>query len=156
MKSFFYSVLFLFFVGFALPIFSQTPSGAEKVWYWFDGCHNGKMLGLEVLLDGKPVYRTEFRACLLERKITKSDIKAFYFSGGPTFQGEYHTRKAEKIEGNVWQAGADPDALLLGVSFKTRDQILLNTIHIARPDKITESKIDSGMMVRTFPLKTRR
>ena len=139
--------------------FAQSSSQAgEKVWYWFSDCQSGKMMRVEVLLDGKSIYRTDFRICSLERggpqSSDQSNIKAFYFSGGHTFQGEHHTNKTERIEGDIWQAGADPDALLLGVSFMTKKQVLLNTLHIARPGKTTKSEIDTGIVVRTYPLES--
>lgn len=140
--------------------FSQSPGqGGKKVWYWFSDCQPGKMMGVEVLLDGKSAYRTEFRICALERNDPRSAgspniKKAFYFYGGHTFQGEYHTTKRQRIEGDIWQAGADPDALLLGVSFMTKNQVLLNTLHIAKPDNATESEIDAGIVVKTYPLNS--
>ena len=140
--------------------FSQSSGqGGEKVWYWFSDCQPRKMMGVEVVLDGKSVYRTEFRICALERNGQQSAgspniRKAFYFGGGHTFQGEYHTTERQRIEGNIWQAGADPDALLLGVSFMTKNQILLNTLHVAKPDKATGTMVDPGVVVRTYPLKS--
>jgi hypothetical protein len=76
-----------------------------------------------------------------------------YFSGGHTFQGQYHTKESDKIEGDIWQAGADPDTMLLGLSFATKDQVLLNTIHIAKPGKVSQTKVDSGIVVKTYPLR---
>jgi len=116
------------------------------------------MMGVDVLIDGKAVYHLEFRACLMNSKDAKSQrqdgIRAFYVSGGRTFQSTYHTKKTEKIEGNIWQAGADPDALLLGLSFMTKDQVLLNTIHIVKPGKATQSEVDSGIVVKTYPMRS--
>lgn len=154
MKAALCGVLILFFVAFALSTLSQTSTNGEKVWYWFADCHDGKMLGVQVLLDRKPIYRAEFRACQMDRNVTNSESKVFYFPGGHTFQREYHTKKTERIEGNIWQAGADPDGLLLGLSFMTKDRVLLNTIHIAKPDKIMETEIDSGVFVKTYPLSS--
>jgi len=54
------------------------------------------------------------------------------------------------------QAGADPAAILLGVSFATKQQVLLNTIHIARPGKASISEIDRGLTVRTFPVSRKQ
>lgn len=86
------------------------------------------------------------------RDVKSTDTKrsrSFTMSGGHTFQGMYRTKKTENIEGSIWQAGADPDDLLLGVSFMTKDRVLLNTIHVAIPDKLAQTKIDSGMLVKT-------
>ena len=66
--------------------------------------------------------------------------------------GEYRTVHTQTIEGNVWQAGSDPDELLLGISFSTKNQVLLNTIHIAKPGRVSSSEVDRGIVVRTFPI----
>lgn len=78
---------------------------------------------------------------------------SFHFSGGHTFQGTYHTKRTETIEGRIWQAGADPDDILLGVSFLAHDQASLNSIHIAKPGKPAESKLDPGLLIETYPEK---
>jgi hypothetical protein len=83
-----------------------------------------------------------------ERKIV------FHFKGGRIFQGEYRTLPTQTIEANVWQAGADPDTLLLGVTFVS-DRVLLNTIHLAKPGSPSESQMDRGIVVKTFPLTTK-
>jgi hypothetical protein len=131
----------------------------EKLWFWFGDCSNGKMMGLQVLIEGKSIYHMPFRACQMDGtdEINNQErrIKAtFHFPGGHTFQSEYHTRKAETIEGTIWQAGADPDAILLGVSFMANNQVLLNTIHIAKPGKNTELTLDTGLVMKTYPLRS--
>jgi hypothetical protein len=115
------------------------------------------MIGIDVFLNGRSIYHSGFRACLIDRDDAKAESQQrreqFYFSGGHTFQGQYHTKASDKIEGDIWQAGADPDAVLLGLSFATKDQVLLNTIHIAKPGKASQTKVDSGIVVKTYPLR---
>ena len=140
---------------------ASSPGGivspGQGSWYWFEDCHDGKMMGLELLMDGKTVYQLKFRVCLIDHSGAKSEseleIKAFYISGGHTFQDTYHTRKGDKIEGNIWQAGAEPDALWIGLSFSTKNQVLLNTLHVVKPGKPSQSQLDRGIVVRTYPLK---
>ena len=154
-----FSLAALVLVAISQLGFSQTSSQPERsVWYWSGDCQGGRSMGLEVLLDGKSIYHMEFRPCLMDRNAKNSEsesrIRVFSFvSTGQTFQGTYHTRKGERIEGNVWQAGADPDDLLLGLAFSTKHQILLNTIHIAKPDQTSRSQIDTDLVVRTYPLR---
>jgi hypothetical protein len=140
----------------ALP--QSSPPRAEGVWYWFGDCPSGRMMGVQVLLEGKSVYRSHFRACLMERTDANTErqreIREFHFPGGHTFQGTYHTQKGETIQGNIWEAGADPDAILLGVSFMAHNQVLLNTIHIAKLGKATQSVLDTGLVMKTYPLQS--
>ncbi len=55
------------------------------------------------------------------------------------------------IDDSFWQAGADPDALLIGVSFVASDTILMNTIHISHLNKRESSEIAKGLVVVTYP-----
>src|SRR5208282_1504820 len=126
------------FLPVALP--QSSPPQSENVWFWFGDCSEAKVMGLQLLLDGKPIYQSLFRACQMNRTTANTDREQkvrtpFHFSGGHTFQGTYHTKKTETIEGTIWQAGADPDDILLGVSFLAHGQVLLNTVHIVRPGK---------------------
>lgn len=135
-------------------IFVLGPN--EKAWWWFDDCPDGRSVGIDVLLDGKSIYHAELRVCQMYRndansKPTQKTI-VFNMSGGHTFQNTYHTKQTEKIEGIIWQAGADPNDLLLGLSFSTKGQVLLNAIHIMDPSKATTSNIDTGMVVKTYPV----
>jgi hypothetical protein len=109
------------------------------------------MLGVAVLLKGKVIYRHSIAICLRDRSAEGGRLE-FYFKGGHRFQGEYPTSPTQMIEGDLWQAGGDPDAIILGISFATKNQILLNTLHIAKPDHSASSEIDAGIVVKTFPI----
>jgi hypothetical protein len=83
----------------------------------------------------------------------------FSFKGGHNFQNEYPTTPQQTIEVNVWQAGAEPDLLMLRLSFVSKGQngrILLNTLHFAAPDRTSEMLLDRGLLVRTYPLPRSR
>lgn len=138
----------------ALPQNATPNSAAVGAWHWFESCEGEKHLGLVVLLDGKSVYRSKFSVCLNNDRPTPTAEErkiVFHLKGGRVFQGEYRTSPTQTIEADIWQAGADPDALLLGVTFVS-DRVLLNTIHIAKPDRASMSELDRGIVVRTFPL----
>jgi hypothetical protein len=127
---------------------------------WFKKCSKPRTLGLEVLLNNKVVHRSSFPICrttgVPENVEAQKRIVEFYFSGGHVFQDQYRTTASQKIEGNIWQAGAESNAILLGVSFMTKNHVLLNTIHAAKCDKVSTSLIDRGIAVRTFPVPPKR
>jgi|GEM_PF-1778441 len=134
-----------------------SPVRDETGWHWFQNCNEHKAMRLEVLLDGKIIYHSSFPICRANtgsNAARRQRVIAFYFKGGHVFQGEYHTAREQIIEGNIWQAGADSDAMLLGVSFSSKKQVLLNTIHVAKPDSASASEVDRGIVVRTFPTIT--
>jgi hypothetical protein len=138
--------------------FSQSPTPhVDSVWFWSGACPKGKRTGVEILVEGKAVYRSSFRACRLERTdaVAKNEggTRVFHFSGGHDFQNTYPTTKRESIEGNLWQAGADTDDILLGVSFTAHNQILLNTIHVAKLGEPSSSTLDSDVVIKTYPIR---
>jgi hypothetical protein len=132
----------------------------EPLWYWFGNCIEKKYLGLEVLLNEKTVFRSSFPICPTSDRSKETErqqqIVAFSFKGGHVFQGEYHTTPTQTIEGNIWQAGTDPGAILFGLSFSTKKQVLRNTIHFAKHDTGSTSEIDRGLIVRTFPISRKK
>jgi hypothetical protein len=137
----------------ALPQEAPQSPPATGAWHWFDHCRGVRNLGLVVLLDGKAIYRSRFLVCRNNEPTPTAEEQklVFRFKGGHVFQGEYRTLPTQTIEANIWQAGADPDALLLGVAFVS-DRVLLNTIHVAKPDSASASQVDPGIVLRTFPL----
>jgi hypothetical protein len=109
---------------------------------------------MEIHLYRKVLYRGVLAICPGSRD--GEDGRAeFHFSGGHTFQGRCHTLAKGSIEGDIWQAGADPDALILGISFAASKQILLKTLHVASPEKQTSSIIDKDIFITTYPVPAR-
>jgi len=82
---------------------------------------------------GEVISRSTFPICPIKRRSEESEkTTVFSFKGGYVFQGEYRTARTQMIQGNIWQAGSDPGVILLGVSFASKKQILLNTIHLQK------------------------
>jgi hypothetical protein len=157
----FSSLALLFFLALDPPYSSPQDIRIPRqpLWYWAGSCEK-KYLELEVLLNGRLIHRSSFAICrVIERPGTadgQDRIQVFSFPGGHVFQGKLKTARTQAIEGNVWQAGADPDAILLGLTFSSSNRLLLNTIHVAKPDKESISEIDRGLNVRTYPIRRER
>lgn len=135
---------------------SSIPGTSDVVWISSKQCNGDHKLGVIVRLDHKVLYRGVLPICRGSRDAEDGRVE-FHFVGGHTFQGEYRTRSADSIEGDIWQAGGDPDALILGISFDggKHKQILLNTLHVASPEKQSSSELDKGLFITTFPLPGR-
>jgi hypothetical protein len=141
---------------------SALASQEEPVWFWFATC-GGPMMKLEVRLDQKILYQSSIPLCRAERSSVHSQGQArklhFAFNAPRAIVWHGYRDKDDTInpnqaiEGNIWLAGADPDALLLGVSFGTHDSIYMNTIHLAHPTLRDVSEITSGLVVITDPLE---
>jgi hypothetical protein len=142
----------------AAPAFAQQPTShletREVVWTWSKRCNGDHKLDVTVRLDRKVLYHGVLPICHGSRHAEDGRVE-FHFTGGHTFQGVYHTRKTDSIEGDIWQASGESDRLILGVSFDTSKQALLNTLHIARPEKQTSSELDRGLFITTHPAPVR-
>jgi len=114
-------------------------------------------MAIQMVSKGRTIYHSNFRICQTRASDPNTERqkrrRIFHFSGEYTFQGTYRAGKNGTIEGNIWQAGADSDAILLGVSFVAHQQVLLNTIHVVKPGKSTQSRLDQDLFMRTDPLK---
>jgi len=118
---------------------------------------------LEVRLDHKIIYQSSFPLCRAERSSAHSEGQkkkldfAFNAPRAIVWQGyrdeDNTTDPDQEIEGNIWLAGADPDVMLLGVSFRSRGSIYMNTLHIAYPDRREVSEIELGLVVITEPIR---
>src|SRR3954451_6260577 len=124
----------------AAPVFAQQPTSPsetrEAVWTWSKGCDGDHKLDVTVRSDRKVLYHGVLPICQGSRDAEDGRVE-FHFSGGRIFQAKYRTRTTDSIEGDIWQSGGEADALILGISFDSGKQILLNTLHIANPGKAT-------------------
>jgi hypothetical protein len=116
---------------------------------------------LEVRLDSGVMFKSSIPLCRARRDSDDRQGQASQvdFTFRPTrtivwtgYRETADTTTADQpIEMNIWQAGADPDALTIGMSFMDTSRILMNTIHIAHPGRRDESSIASGLSVLTYP-----
>ncbi len=55
----------------------------------------------------------------------------------------------------IWEAGADPDELLIGVVAEAQDGLHMNTIHIAHPLATDTTEVADGLLLITAPALSR-
>ena len=138
----------------AAPSIAQEASLIHKkpdiVWTWSQHCKAKQQLGVTVRLRSEVLYRGLMPICRNNRDLEEGRAK-FRFSSSHLFGG-YRARKTDTIEGDIWQASGETDALILGISFSTKRQVMLNTLHIADPVKKTSSELDNGLYITTYPV----
>ena len=61
--------------------------------------------------------------------------------------------RKETLEGNVWQAGRDPDGIVLGVSFARPKRVWCNSLHVLDPNKASKTVLARGLIVKTAPTR---
>jgi hypothetical protein len=142
-----------------------TAQAAQEgdVWFWFAAC-GGPTLNLEVRFDQKAIFKSWFPLCRAARSsfYSEGQRRRLHFDFKPRrsivwegYREEHNTTTPnQSIEGDIWLAGADPDALLLGITLMTRDSIYMNTIHIAHPSLRDQPEIAPGLVVITTPAAT--
>jgi hypothetical protein len=121
---------------------------------------------LEVRLDHVRLYQASFPICRADRASPHRQGQAgrfsFWFEPPRAIVWTGYrddpdtTRVRQLLEGDVWQAGADPGDLVLGVSFMAPDRIMTNTTHIARPGVSDTTQIARGLVVITYPTRPLR
>jgi len=149
--------------GHERPLETTTPP--DSVWYWFATC-DGPTMTLEVRLDDVRLYQVSFPICRAGRASSHRQGQAGRFSFWfeprraivwTAYRDDPDTTRARQlVEGDVWQAGADPDDLVLGVSFIAPDRIMTNTTHIARPGVSDTAQIARGLVIITYPTRPLR
>jgi hypothetical protein len=142
-----------------LPSGTHAQSGGP-VWFWFATC-GGPAMSLEVKLDGKRLYKSTFPLCRASRKSSESQGESgrvqFYFRPRRAIKWSGYRDAAETtgadqlIEADLWQAGADPDDLLIGVSFASGSKIYMNTVVAAHPGHRDRTTVADGLVVTTYP-----
>ena len=137
------------------PLQSVAAPAEGPVWHWFGVCVNGHKVELQVLLDGVAIYASSFPACpmLRESIISEPKQRILEFTLPPKAQQRLRAPAKTSVEGNIWEAGSETDGLLLGVSFATKSQVLLNTLHYAEIGKTTTSQLARGLVVVTSMAK---
>lgn len=141
----------------------QAPTSARDAvaWHWFASCAGRDSLVLDVQLDGQPVYSSTFPICKLRPSQIKHDgqqrLLAFRFNAAPRrFGPRSRVIEPQPIECNIWEARGAGQALHLGISFATGDQVLLNLIHIVSADSPVRSERPRGLVITTRPVRPRK
>ena len=133
------------------PQQSKAAPNEPPVWHWYSECANQQKVELKVVLDGAAIYKSSFFACSMLRSSIVPEPKQRILEFTLPAKANQRMKATTKIpvEGNIWEAGSDPDAILVGVSFATKDRVLLNTVHIAEMGKTTTSQLATGLFVVT-------
>jgi hypothetical protein len=140
-------------------------TSGDTVWFWFATC-GGPTMTLEVRLDTATMYKTSFPICRAARATSSSQgedgrVEFWFTPRRPIVWTGYRdapdtTRANQVIEGSLWEAGADANDLVLGVSFSTGERIVINTVHVTHPQTPDATEIAHGLSVLTYPAKARK
>jgi len=140
-------------LALTVPAGAATPSALGKVWHWYARCAQPRRVEMEVTFGRRQVYSSVFDVCLLERDAIDPEQpqRILKFNLVSSHRSLFGERQGEPLEGNVWEAGNDGGDLVLGVSFAGRRRVWCNSLHVLDPEKISETPLARGLLVRTTP-----
>ncbi len=133
---------------------AQLSTPDEVVWHWFNKCGDAKKLTVEITLNNKSIYKSSFPICQLRRGDISYDPdpkRLVFILEKAEKQSLFGELKDESLEGNIWKAGGDSNYIILGVSFSAKKRVWLNTLHIAYPDKASNSVMANDLIIDTYP-----
>jgi hypothetical protein len=126
----------------------------DSVWTWSSDCPKPIAIRFQVAVDARTIADTTIAVCRAreDRIVGPANPRrlSFVFSARHRWQGEFLTTNSDTITCDVWQAGADPRMVILGISFDTRRQVLLNSVHLLDPNRRRERAQDRGVVTTTF------
>jgi hypothetical protein len=134
---------------------AQLSTPDEVVWDWLDQCDNSKTLTVEITFDNKTIYKSSVPICRLRRgdiQVERKQKRLVFFLEKEEKKSLFGEPKEARVEGNIWKAGGEPDAIILGVSFATKERIWLNTLHLAFPEKASWSELSRNLYIQTYHL----
>jgi hypothetical protein len=136
---------------------AELPSPDKAVWHWFSTCANEKTLSIEITLGKKSIFKSSFPLCKMRRTKIKPGLvpKHLAFSLENKKRSYFGEVKGEMLEGNIWESGAEPDNIVLGLTFETKTQTWLHTLLVVEPDKPSRFLLGKGLVVTTHPEITR-
>lgn len=163
-------------IGAWIAIGSMTPSAfsgdtasasdhsPDVVWVWNRECPAATTIALRVRLDGAVVFSTSAPICRWERRFEKGRA-SFRFTparplvwyahrsdpgDGSEDPGET-TSAGTEFEVEFWQAGGEPDLVLLGYSVAAGDGLHMNAVHFLSPTEKSATTMAPGLELETWP-----
>jgi hypothetical protein len=140
----------------------------EPVWFWFEEC-GMRPMEVELTLDGKPLFTATFPICRRERRAAprasskERRIVEFAFVPQRSIVWEGYleqdnvTAAGQVVDVDLWQAGAEADGLLFGVTFSVGNTLYMNTLLAARADgEENSAEIEPGLRLTTRRVWTKR
>lgn len=143
-----------------LPGRSLAAEGEEPVWFWMEEC-GGPQIRLELELDGTVVQDATFPICSRLRSARpENQARILQFGFAPPrailWRGYKEVPESspanQPLEFRIWEAGADPEDMVLGVAVVANETIYMNTLAISLPDAPFESCLAEGVILRSVPV----
>jgi hypothetical protein len=140
-------------MAFVSPAHAAVSPTNDVVWHWYAHCTSAKQIETDIIFHRRKIYSVVFPVCHMSRGaiIPENTQRTLIFEISDRRESLFGERLGEHLEGNIWEAGEDEDAVLLGVSIAGPKRIWCNTIHVLDPGKPSEMFLAKGLLIRTRP-----
>jgi len=141
----------------------------DRVWVWNPRCQKATTVALRVRLDGKTLYRTSLPVCRWERQFEEGKTSFRFTPARPLVWYGYRSDEGDgskdpgdptpagaPLEVEFWQAGGETDSISLGYTVSARDGLHMNSLHILSPLKKSVSTMAPGLVLDSWPERTKR
>ena len=158
------SVAALSLVGAMLAGAPPGPQLQDTVWVWNAQCRNPSMVAIRVRLDSTDLYRSSIPICRWGRRFENGKAsfrftpnRALVWYGYRSDEGDSAkdvgdtTVVGTPFRVHLWQAGGEVDAIELGVTVDAPDGLHMNTVHMLRPGKRSQTTLAPGLLLETWP-----
>ena len=157
-----YLILLALITAFPLRAQDEAAAPEQLYWFWSTDCEAFD-LRVRVSIDELQNYEWSVPLChgtWKERKLASDKIRikkkiqaprSISWSG---YRDNVQVSPAgDTIEANIWLAGAEPDGMIIGVTFysESLDSILMNTIFHASHHVESSVEVAPGLIVRSRP-----
>jgi hypothetical protein len=162
------SVTVLSLVGATVGAAALHAQLQETVWVWNAQCHTPSMIAIRVRLDSAELYRSSIPICRWERRFEKgkgtfrfTSSRALVWYGYRSDEGDSTkdvgdtTVANTPFEVDLRQAGGEVNAIELGVTVDAPDGLHMNTIHMVWPRKESQTTLAPGLVLETWPERSR-
>ena len=134
------------------------------VWSWFATCA-GPVLMVDLMVDQTSVLEATVPICHQERggsagqgqsagqiQFTFRPKRSIVWSGYR--EHDDVTAANAPLEAVIWQAGSDPDDLIIGITVADAKKNVMHALHMASPNVETSTTLAKGVVLRTHPEKS--
>jgi hypothetical protein len=134
------------------PTKQQIRAEGKDVWHWSNTCRNPKRVAVAIMLNGETVYESVIPLC----HIKSADIGPGETRATLSFTLRSHNRSffgepiGTPVDWSIWEAESEGESITLGVSALQGKRVLLNTLHVAKPDAVLASNFAQRLAVKTF------
>ena len=138
----------------------------DRVWVWNPRCPTPTKVALRVRLDGKTIYATSLPLCRWERRFEKGKASFRFTPPRPLVWYGYRSDQGDgakdpgdttpagtTLEVHFWQAGGEPDVILLGYTVATSDGLRMNSLYPLSPTQRRTLEMAPGLVLETRPEK---